>query len=373
MAETKLEIARKMINEVDAQMAELFCRRMEAARLVAEHKQERGLPILDPAREAAVIERNAQRIENEEFRSFYISFLQDTMKISRSYQAKLMEGQRIAYNGVEGAFAHIAAGRIFPSGQKIAYGSFEEAYRSVERGECDCAVLPIENSTAGEVGQVIDLLFSGSLHVNAVYDLSVRHNLLTLPGTDLKEIKEVVSHPQALAQCSVYLQKHGFATISSTSTANAAKQVAESGKKSVAAIASAETAKLYQLEILQENINETTSNATRFAVVSRIGNQGTQGNSDRTILFFSVRHQVGCLAKAIDIISKYQFNMITLRSRPVREIPWQYYFHVEIEGNLHDENGKNMLAELAEVCDTLKVAGTFHNDVRLDETEEATV
>lgn len=154
---------------------------------------------------------------------------------------------KIAYSGVEGAFANIAASRIFPDGHLVSFGDFEEAYNAVVDGECDCCVLPIENSFAGEVGQVMDLMFQGSLYINGVYGLPVVQNLLALPGTKMSDIKEVVSHPQALSQCAAYITKHGYSMRQSSNTARAAKEVVERGDPHVAAIASAETAELYGL------------------------------------------------------------------------------------------------------------------------------
>ena len=158
---------------------------MEAVRSVAAYKKERGLPIEDKEQEARVIKGRSALVEDPELRSFYVNFLQDTMDVSKRWQHYLMEGLRVAYSGVEGAFAHIAAGRIFPDGELESYPSFESAYEAVEKGECDVAVLPIENSFAGEVGQVLDLMFSGDLYVNGVYDLSINQNLLGMASTAL--------------------------------------------------------------------------------------------------------------------------------------------------------------------------------------------
>ena len=171
----KLDEARQIINEVDAQMAALFVKRMKAAELVYEHKREHGLPILDQKREDAVIERNASLIEEDILRSYYVDFLKNTMAISRAYQYRMQNGLRVAYSGVEGAFAHIAAGRIFPAGNRVSYSDFKAAYDAVASGECDAVVLPIENSYAGEVGQTMDLIFSGSLFVNGIYELEIHH------------------------------------------------------------------------------------------------------------------------------------------------------------------------------------------------------
>ena len=164
----KLEQARSIINEVDAQMAELFMRRMRAAELVYAHKKEFGLPILDQKREDAVIENNASRIEDDVLRGYYIDYQKHLMSVSRAYQYRLQNGLRVAYSGVEGAFAHIAAGRIFPGSERVSCADFKEAYDAVVSGDCDAAVLPIENSYAGEVGQTVDLIFSGNLYINGI-------------------------------------------------------------------------------------------------------------------------------------------------------------------------------------------------------------
>ena len=142
----KLEEARRIINEVDAQMAELFVKRMRAAEAVYEYKKEFGLPILDQKREDAVIEKNSALVEDEVLRGYYIDYLKQVMSISRSYQYRMQSGLRVAYSGVEGAFAHIAAGRIFPEGERVSHSDFKAAYDSVVNGECDVAVLPIENT-----------------------------------------------------------------------------------------------------------------------------------------------------------------------------------------------------------------------------------
>ena len=163
----KLEEARKIINEVDARMAELFVQRLRAAEMVYQHKKEFGLPILDQKREDEVIEKNAALVEDEVLKSYYMDYLKHLMAVSRAYQYRMQSGLKVAYSGVEGAFAHIAAGRIFPEGNRVSYSDFKAAYDSVVRGESDVAVLPIENSYAGEVGQTIDLIFSGSLYINA--------------------------------------------------------------------------------------------------------------------------------------------------------------------------------------------------------------
>ncbi len=367
---SELDEARLIINAVDQDMANLFEQRMHAAARVAAYKEAHGLPILDQAREAQLISNNAAMIKDEAIREHYITFLKHTMAVSRTYQEQLLFGMQVAYSGVEGAFAHIAARRIYPAGKAVAYGGFEEAYRAVERGECHCAVLPIENSTAGEVGQVVDLLFTGSLHISGVYDLAVRHQLMALPGANPANIRRVYSHPQALQQCAPHLRRYGYEPVSCQNTAIAAKQVAESGDLTIAAIASDETSELYGLQVLQRNINESANNTTRFAVLVQAENHPKEQRDMRSMLFFSVSHQAGSLAGAIGIIARHGFNMVSLRSRAQKDLLWQYYMAVELEGNATTPEGQAMMEELATCCDKLKIVGVYAKDRCMDAFEE---
>ena len=355
--EHKLEEARNIINEVDTQMAELFEKRMRAAELVFEHKKKYGLPILDQKREDEVIERNAARISDDIIKGYYIDYLKHLMSISRAYQYRMQSGLKVAYSGVEGAFAHIAAGRIFPDSNRVSCRDFKAAYDRVVSGDCDVAVLPIENSYAGEVGQTIDLIFSGTLFINGIYELEIHQNLLGLPGSTVDDIRKVISHPQALSQCHDYIEQRGFAVEDASNTAVAAKMVAESNDKTFGAIASVETAELYGLKVLEANINKSGENTTRFAVLSKV--KASSPALPNSVLMFTVKHEAGSLANAISIIGKYGYNMTALRSRPLKKHSWQYYFYIEIAGTTDTEEGRQMLDELGKVCDKLKIAGTF--------------
>lgn len=357
----RLEQAREVINRVDAEIARLFEERLIAAREVAAYKREHGLPILDQAREEAVVARGAASIKDESLKEYYVTFQKSMMAVCRSYQSLLLEGTRIAYSGTEGAFAHTAARRIFPEGDAVGYPDFLSAYHAVEKGECYAAVLPIENSFAGEVAQVTDLLFSGTLAVSGMYDLSVTQNLLTLPGADISAVRTVVSHPQALSQCEAYIRKHGWETRQIENTALAAKLVAELGDPTVAAIGAEENAALYGLSVVDHGINESAGNTTRFAVFTRARHPlpADTGAAGRFILVFTVLNEAGSLAKALDIIGKFGFNLRTLRSRPLKGSMWKYYFYLEAEGNVDTPEGRSMLAALGQLCDKLKIAGTY--------------
>ncbi len=351
--------ARKEIEDIDRKIAELFEARMRAAKSVAEYKKQRGLPVEDKAREEELISQNSCLVR-EDLREYYAIFERDVMKVSSLYQHRLMEGTAVAYCGEEGAFAYFAAKRMIPDGKTVSKSSFEEAYSAVERGECELAVLPLENSYAGEVGQVTDLLFAGPLSINAVCDLSVDQTLLGVPGARISDIKTVISHPQALAQCAKYIKEHGWVSQEDHSTSSAAKRVAGLGDPEVAAIACEETAELYGLSILEKRISESRSNTTRFGVFSRCDNPGAgMRSSDGFSLVFTVKNEAGALAEALRIVGDAGFNMRTLRSRPRKELAWNYYFYMEAEGAVRGAQGKKMLEQLKNCCDKLKVVGVY--------------
>ena len=360
----ELELARQEINKADREIAKYFEMRMKASKAIAEYKKKNLLPIYDPDRENAVIENNSKLIEDEELRQYYVLFQKNVMDVSKLYQRAIVSGTRVAYSGVEGAYAHIAARRIFPGGQHISYPNFEKAYEAVELGECDCVVLPIENSVAGEVGSNLDMIYSGGLFMNGTYDLKITHNLLAKPGTALSDIELVISHSQALEQCYEYIKRNGFRTENVVNTAVAAKMVSESDDRSIAAIASRETAELYGLEIIAEGINTSSMNTTRFAVLSR--SDSRENTSKYFTLGIAVKHEAGALAKVVQIIGKYGYNMMSIKSRAMKDKLWQYYFFIEIEGNLNCPEGQSMADELRAICTDFRVIGAYGDHEQLE-------
>ena len=354
-----LDEVRREIDAVDEEIAKLFCRRMRAVERVAAYKRERGLPILDEAREEAVLRRNCDRVEDDELRGYYFNFQRDVMRISRAYQQKLLHGMRVAYSGTVGAFASIAARKMFPDAEYVSFGDFASAYHAVAEGDCDSVVLPVENSFAGEVGVVCDLLFSGPLYINRVLNLHVTQNLLAPKGTSIADVREVVSHPQALSQCTTFIRKHGWTEREFSNTALAAKYVAERNDPHLAAIGTEEAASAFGLDILAAGINDSDGNSTRFAALSRTECKAPRGEDDCFFLVFTVKNQAGALAEAINIIGRHGFNMRGLHSRPMKTLVWQYYFYLECEGNIRSEKGKRMLEELSGICDKLKLVGSY--------------
>ncbi len=356
--------AREIINEVDKEIAILFERRMDAARMVAEYKKERGLQVTDAQREEELIFRNSHLIDNEEYRQYYVSFLRETIEISKKFQHRLLDGMKVSFSGVEGAFANIAANRIFPDATTVPHADFKSAYEAVVNGECDCAVLPVENNYNGDVGQVMDLAFFGPLYINGIYDIEIVQNLLVNKGTTMDQIKQVISHPQALGQCAEYIRKHGFEPVEAVNTAVAAKMVAESGRNDLAAIGSDEAAERYGLRKIRSRINESNINTTRFAVFTKTP-KSTDDKDKQFVMLFTVNNEAGSLSKAMQVIGKYGFNLRALKSRPTKDLIWSYYFYAEGEGNIHSPEGEQMLREMQTCCNNLKVVGSFEKETML--------
>lgn len=359
----ELENSRNEISRIDREMARLFEERMKISEDIADYKIKHCLSVRDIARETVLIEKNSTLIKDSDIAAYYVRFMKNVINLSCDLQSEIMNGMKVAYCGVEGAFSHIAAKRMFPTARYFSFPDFNSAYDAVENGEFDCAVLPLENSSAGEVGTVIDLIFAKNLFINQVIDIDIEHHLVACRGASVDRIKTVVSHPQALSQCDEYIRTHGFETVSCANTAIAAMKVKEQNDPTVAAIASDETAKLYGLDILDSRINDEANNTTRFAAFSRTRNEvsAAKKRADESfILVFTVKNEAGALAQTLNIIGAHGFNMRNLRSRPMKDLLWNYYFFVEAEGDMNTENGHDMLRELSAVCAELKLVGTYN-------------
>lgn len=358
----ELRESRAKLEEIDIKIAALFEERMIISENIAEYKRANSLPVLDEDRERELIAKNSAFVSDPTCREYYVLFQKQLMKLSRDYQTRIISGRKVAYCGTEGAFAYLAAKKQFPEASPVGYSDFAGAYAAVEQGDCDCAVLPIENSFAGDVGTVMDLMFSGSLYVNSIVELEVAQNLLGQPGAQVSGIRTVVSHPQALEQCEEYIRARKIKTVSYSNTALAAQYVKGLGDPTVAAIASEETAQLFGLEILEHKINNAHVNTTRFVVLSRSQHMpkpsGAKEN-EHFILMFTVRNEAGALVQPLNIIGAHNFNMRNVHSRPMKGLLWNYYFFVEAEGNIATQNGKDMLTELSAVCARLKLAGAY--------------
>ena len=310
-----LDKARAEIDAVDAQLAALFERRMAAVLAVAEYKKAHGLPIFDAAREAVVLDKAAARIQEPALRPYYRDHVQNMMDVAKQYEAAVLGRNRAAYQGVEGAFAHIALKALFPHAEAISYPTWDEVFDAVERGDASHGVVPFENSHAGDVSAVLDLCYNHpDLWVVDVYDLPVSQNLLVLPGTQLNELKMVYSHQQAIAQSETFL-----------------------------------------LEVLVPSINTDGDNTTRFIVLSK--EKPTAGN--RFSLLFTVDNKPGKLAEVIQIIGASGYDMESIKSRPLPHVPFDYYFYVELVGDPTADETAALLRELDHTCRTVRLLGVY--------------
>lgn len=265
---------------------------------------------------------------------------------------------RIAYQGVAGANSEQASLQFCPDAEAVGYHSFVEVFRAALSGECDYACLPVENSLAGSINQTYDLLTDSVLHVVGEQIVRVHHNLMARPGVKLSDIRRVYSHPQALAQCQAFIEKHGFEAITDFDTAGAAKLLAENGAAESAAIASRRAAEIYGLEILAENIEDFEFNYTRFFILGHEEMPKSPGRN-KSSLVLATRHKPGSLVACLEQFPMHGINMTKIESRPRRDKPWSYLFYVDIEGHIEDDNVQRALTGLMRKAAFVKFLGSY--------------
>ncbi len=360
----QLDKARIQINEIDKAMATLFEQRMQAVEEVVAYKIQTNKPVLDKSREQQIIEKNMNYIELDKYKDSYLNFFTHNLKVSREYQKQMISKDRVAYGGVEGAFSYIATKKLFPHNTLVSYHTFDEVVKSVEEGIVEYGVIPFENSSTGEVSETSLILKDANVYIQGTYDLKITQNLLGVQGATLADIKKIYSHPQGISQCNLFLTGREIELIPYANTALAAKLVSETQDKSIAAIASKETAQLYDLSLIVEDINTNKDNTTRFIIIHK----EKQEEGTHFQLLFSTNNETGALSKAINTIAYYEFNMLSLKSKVVPNDAWSYYFHVEIEGNLNTDKASEMLAKLDEHCTHIKILGGYTKKEDSDET-----
>ena len=372
-----LEI-RNQIDETDSEITALYQKRMELAAEVAEYKIQTGKKVFDKVREREKLEKVSSLVQGSFLKNGVRELFEHLMSISRKRQYQLLtehgidvpndfkevpiinaEGKRIVFQGVWGAYAHIAMLSYFGSDtDSFHVASWREAMEAIQSGNADYAVLPIENSTAGVVAENYDLLMEYDNYIIGEQIIPVNHCLLGLPEAELSDITNVYSHPQALAQCDAYLQAHETWECSrENNTAVAARKIKDSGKKNKAAIASELTAQLYGLKILDRNIQTNRENLTRFIIVKK--KKIFLADAAKISVCIQTRHTSGSLYHALSHIIYNDLNMNFIQSRPVRELNWQYRFFIDFEGNLNQSAVANALRGLSEECGTMRVLGNY--------------
>ncbi|EGG91624.1 hypothetical protein HMPREF0491_00290 [Lachnospiraceae oral taxon 107 str. F0167] len=266
--------------------------------------------------------------------------------------------KKVVYQGVEGAYSHIVTKKLFPDINTENVNTFEDAIKEVLDGNALYCVVPIENSSAGIVTDVYDLLLKKDVVIVAEYDLHISHCLLGTKDADIEDIKTVYSHPQALMQCASYLREHtDWSQVSFLNTAVSAKKVKDDNSKAQAAIASELSANIYDLKILDRGINRNSNNTTRFVVLSK--EKIFSDSSNKLSLILELPHEKGMLYNILGIFVLNGLNLVKIESRPIPEKTFEYRFFIDIEGNLNSPNVSNVLEILKEKVPFLKVLGNY--------------
>jgi len=269
---------------------------------------------------------------------------------------------RVAFQGEAGAYSEEAGFGYFEAPEMVPEESFEAVFTAVASGACQVGLIPIENSLAGSIHQNYDLLLRHELHIVGEYFLRVRHCLIGFPGVGLPEIQRVISHPQALGQCAGYLRELGVKTEPVYDTAGSVKMLKESGERTTAAIASKRAAEIYEMQILQESIEDNPENYTRFLVIS-VQDRQPEGEA-KTSIVFTLKNQPGALFKALSVFALRDIDLTKIESRPLAGKPWEYLFYIDFIGAVGEASVKRALDHLGEYALMLRVLGSYKRFAR---------
>ena len=373
-----LQELRAQLDEIDAQIVDLYQKRMDVCNKVGEYKIAAGRKVFDKQREKEKLAAVTANVENEFYKKGLKELYEQLMSMSRKLQYQLLtkrgalgrlpfikvdkldvEDSRIVFQGTEGAYSQAAMEKYFGSDiNSYHVQTFRDAMEAIEEGSADFAVLPIENSSAGAVNEVYDLLMEFENYIVGEVFLPIDHTLSALPGTKLSDIERVYSHPQALMQSAKFLDDHReWQQISVGNTAIAAKKILEDNERKKAAICSKYAAEYYGLEVLEEKINHNENNATRFIIVT---NQKLfLKDASKISICFEGAHESGSLYRLLSHFIDNDLNMLKIESRPIEGRNWEYCFFVDFEGNMADAAVKNAIRGLREESRSLKILGNY--------------
>ena len=368
---------RNELDEIDKQIVELYEKRMDVCGQVAEYKIETGKRVFDKEREKQKLEAVSALTHNE-FNAYGVTELfEQIMAMSRKLQYRLLAEHdsvgklsfskvdhfdtskcRVVFQGAEGAYSQAAMIQYFGEGVNCFHvDTFRDAMLAIDEGSADFAVLPIENSSAGIVSEIYDLLVEFENYIVGEQIIPINHCLLGCAGTKISDIKTVYSHAQSLMQSAHYLQEKGWQQISMKNNAFAAQKVTEDKNLTEAAIASEYAAKVYGLEILEKGVNDLKENSTRFIIIT---NQKVfSKDASKISLCFEVNHESGALYHALSHLIYNGLNMTKIESRPLEGRNWEYRFFVDFEGNMEDSAVKNALRGLREETRNMKILGNY--------------
>ena len=371
---------RGRIDAVDDELLRCFAERMDIAGDIARYKAEHGLPVLDERREREKLYAVSEKAP-EELQSYAVSLYALLFELSRSHQSDLtrtqsslrkeveqaIEGTQrlfptspiIACQGTEGAYSQIAGERMFKSPKIMYFKSFDSVFSAIESGFCQYGILPIENSSAGSVKKVYDLMLRHKFYVVRSCRLKIDHNLLAAPGVKKEDIREIFSHQQALDQCAGYLEQFGpeVKITRCENTAMAAEAVAKSGRTDIAAIASYDCASLYGLKCLESDIQDRGNNYTRFICISK--KLEIYPGANRTTVMMTLPHRPGSLCRALSRFYSLGINITKLESRPIPERDFQFMFYFDLETSVYSGEFGRMIDDLNSISEEFRYLGSY--------------
>ena len=377
---SELEQLRGDIDAIDRQIVDLMKQRMETVAQVAEYKKANNIPVLDSGRERALLSKVGQKA-GEELADYIQSMYRTIMAASRSYEnGKLGRGSKVydgikkameetpqlfpqrptvACQGIEGAYSQIACDRLFKAPSILYFQSFDHVFKAVESGMCQYGILPIENSTAGSVNAVYDLMIRHNFSIVRSARLKVSHNLLAKPGTKLEDIRDIYSHEQAISQCAAFLAGlKNVAVHVVENTAVAARMVAQSDRSDVAALSSRLCAEQYDLEIVRDNVQDQDNNYTRFICISK--KPEIYPGADRTSLMMTLPHKPGTLYNVLAKFYALNINLQKLESRPLPNREFEFMFYFDVEASVYAPEMEKLFRDLEAESEQLRYLGTYH-------------
>ena len=370
---------RQEIDGIDRELVRLFCARMNLSAQVADYKKANNLPIFVPARERAILQRVAE-LADPDMENYTRVLYSMLFELSRSYQSKrngelsplyqaisqaiehtpklFPQNPIVACQGVEGAYSQIACEKIFRSPLIMYFKSFDAVFNAIEQGMCQYGILPIENSTAGSVTKVYDLMIRHNFYIVRTFRLKIDHNLLANPGAALSDIKTIYSHEQAISQCSDFLRSlTGVNVVPVENTALASEMVAKSGSREVAALSSRSCAELYGLQCLAASVQDRGNNRTRFICISK--HLEIYPGADKTSIMMVTPHKPGALYKVLARLYTLGINVTKLESRPIPDREFEFMFYFDLETSIYSEEYVQLMCELDELCEEFKYLGSY--------------
>ena len=367
------------IDTIDDQIAKLFVERMSVAREIGKLKAESNKVVADGVREREIINRVTKDMP-EEIKLYGKQMFDELFSLSKAYQTRFVlqnsklisevrkaldEGMEVfpnsatvACQGVAGAYSQIATDRMFPIADILYFKDWDAVFKAVEKGLCDFGVLPIENSNAGSVNAVYDLMRKHNFYIVKSIKLRIQHYLLAKSGTETKDIKEIITHEQSVSQCSEFIKTLGNVKITvCENTAKAAELVADSERTDVACICSHDCAGIYGLSILETNVQNNENNYTRFIAIQK--KLKIYENADKISIMANLPHEAGSLNKVLNRFASLGLNLTKLESRPMTNTSFEFAFYFDVTAKIEQVEVQNLLAELEKSCDKFVFLGAY--------------